>query len=89
MAIFSVNYDLRLPQEYAEFYQALEAYPHIHAMDCCWMIEADAEAGEIRDALMPFLAGGDALFVNRVSDGWAGAGTQCGQWLNQRIAQYA
>nr|WP_298375638.1 hypothetical protein [uncultured Halomonas sp.] len=89
MAIFSVNYDLRLPQEYNEFYDVLETYPHIHAMDSCWLIETDVEAGTIRDALMPHIASGDAVFVNRLSDDWAGTGIHCEQWLKQRAKKYA
>ncbi|SHF49550.1 hypothetical protein SAMN02745148_02770 [Modicisalibacter ilicicola DSM 19980] len=89
MAIFSISYDLQLPQEYAGFYDTLEAYPHRQVMDSCWLIEANADAGEIRDALVPHISGGDALFVSRVSDDWAGAGTHCGEWLNEPKRQYA
>ena len=89
MAIFSISYDLQRPQEYTGFYDTLEAYPHWHVMDSCWLIETEASAGDVRDALMPHISGGDSLFVSRVSDDWAGAGTQCGEWLNAPQRQYA
>lgn len=82
MAIFSVNYDLYFPKEYKEFYDALESYPHAHVMDSCWLIEAQGDAKSIRDTLMPHLNSNDSLFVARISEDWAGAGTQCGEWLN-------
>lgn len=88
MAIFSVNHDLSQPKEYAEFYDVLEAHTHMHVMDSCWLIESDGDARSIRDQLMPHIHSSDALFVTRVSQDWAGAGTQCGQWLNEDGRQY-
>ncbi|SFH86682.1 hypothetical protein [Modicisalibacter xianhensis] len=82
MAIYSIAYDLFQPQEYQAFYECLEAFPHVHVMDSLWLVQANEEAGALRDRLMPLISGGDALFVSRVSQDWAGAGTQCGEWLN-------
>lgn len=82
MAVYSVSYDLGLPSEYASLYQALKAYTHIHVMDSHWLIQAQGDAKTIRDELMQHIDGNDALFVSCVSRDWAGAGTQCGGWLN-------
>ncbi|MDW5375479.1 hypothetical protein R6258_00975 [Halomonas sp. HP20-15] len=83
MPIFSVHYDLNLPDEYAAFYDALETYKHLHVMDGCWLIEAPCNATDIRDQLRPHLTSQDALLVTHVNEDWAGAGTQCGDWLNE------
>jgi hypothetical protein len=83
MAIFSVSYDLYLLQEYKEFYDTLEKYTHRYVMDSCWLVESEGSAGDVRDSLVPHINGGDSLFVSRVSEDWAGAGTQCGQWLDE------
>lgn len=90
MAVFSVNYDLYLPREYKAFYGVLEAYPHVQVMESCWLVELPAEdAKSVRDMLMRHINANDSLFVTRVSYDWAGAGTQCGQWLNRDERQYA
>lgn len=82
MAIYSIAYDLLYPREYSDFYGCLESYPHVQVMDSFWLIQTESDASDIRDQLMPLLSGGDALFVSEVSQDWAGAGTQCGKWLN-------
>ena len=82
MAIYSIAYDLFQPQEYQAFYDCLEAFPHVHVMDSLWLVQTDDNAGALRDCLLPLLSGGDSLFISRVSQDWAGAGTQCGEWLN-------
>ncbi|MFC3292597.1 hypothetical protein [Modicisalibacter luteus] len=58
-------------------------------MDSFWLIEADSDAKTIRDELHVHLEGGDVLFVAQVSKDWAGAGTQCEQWLNASNRKYA
>ncbi|WP_136067744.1 hypothetical protein [Modicisalibacter radicis] len=83
MPIFSVHYDLDLPDEYAAFYDALEAYTHRHVMDGCWLLETTGNAADIRDRLRPHLTSQDSLLVAQVSQDWAGAGTECGDWLNE------
>ena len=82
MAIYSVAYDLFQPQEYSAFYDCLESCPHVHVMDSFWLIQTESDASALRDQLMPLISGGDALFITQVSHDWAGAGTQCGEWLN-------
>lgn len=81
MAIYAIAYDLTLPQEYNGFYECLESYPHVHVMDSFWLIQADTESGELRDSLLPYIKRGDSLFISGMSQDWAGAGTQCGDWL--------
>lgn len=88
MAIFSVSYDLYLPSEYKEFYDAIEGYPHTHVMDSCWLIEAQGNAQTIRDWLVEYIDDRDSLFVTRLSRDWAGARTHCGQWLNEEERDY-
>ncbi len=83
MPIFSVHYDLSLPDEYASFYEILESHTHLHVMDGCWLLEAAGSAADIRDQLRPHLTREDALLVTHVSQDWAGAGTHCGDWLNE------
>lgn len=83
MSIFSVHYDLNLPDEYAAFYDALESHAHLHVMDGCWLLEAAGSAAKIRDQLRPHLTSQDSLLVTHVSQDWAGAGTECGEWLNE------
>ena len=81
MAIYSIAYNLNFPQEYNAFYECLESYPHIHVMDSLWLIQTDSESGELRDRLLPCINKGDALFISRMNQDWAGAGTHCGDWL--------
>ncbi|WP_129139888.1 hypothetical protein [Modicisalibacter coralii] len=82
MAVFNVSYDLQQPETYEGFYSLLESFPHDHIMDGCWLVESDDDAGSLRDQLKAHIHGQDAVFVVRIGDDWAGAGTQCGGWLN-------
>lgn len=88
MAIYAVAYDLTFPQEYNAFYECLESYPHIHVMDSLWLVQTDCESGDLRDQLSTHIHKGDALFVSRMNQDWAGAGTQCGDWLKATERQW-
>jgi hypothetical protein len=89
MSIFTISYDLYFPKDSKAFYYALASYPHAQIMDSFWLIEADSDAKTLRDELLEHLNGDDVLFVTQVSKDWAGAGTQCGQWLNASDRKYA
>ena len=88
MAIYAVGYDLTFPHEYNAFYECLESFPHVHVMDSLWLIQTDSGSGEIRDRLLAHINKGDALFVSRMNQDWAGAGTQCGDWLKATERQW-
>jgi len=86
MAVFVVAYDLNaIGQNYTCITAKLGGLPHCHAQGSVWFVEYAGTAGELRAYLAPCLDSNDKLFVDLVSNTWAGWGMPtCGQWLNQR-----
>ncbi|WP_163648606.1 hypothetical protein [Modicisalibacter sp. 'Wilcox'] len=82
MPVYAVNYDLQRPDAYDGFYDILESVPHVSVMDGFWLLETEGDAGALRDRLKGQVHQEDAVFVMRVDEDWAGAGTRCGAWLN-------
>ena len=82
MAIYSVVFELLLPQEYEAFFSRLQNYPCKYVTDTCYLVEAEISSDFLRDKLMPLMGERDRVFITRVCDDWASAGTQCGSWLS-------
>ena len=86
MAVFIIAYDLKKPgKDYTSLIEAIEAAPHCHAQGSVWFVDLSGPATTIRDTLRAHMDANDILFVDRVSDQWAGwAMPVCGRWLNAR-----
>ncbi|GHA83147.1 hypothetical protein GCM10007159_00040 [Modicisalibacter luteus] len=84
MATYLVVFDLLLPQEYEAFCNQLQVYPCKHVTDTCYLIEIEIEISSehLRDKLMPLMGERDRVFIARIGEDWASAGTQCGSWLS-------
>jgi hypothetical protein len=87
MAVFLAAYDLNTP---GKDYEPLLAYlrtfgAYCHAQRSLWFLEWAGSSSQLRNAIGQHLDENDVLFVDRVSDTWAGLHMpKCGQWLNDR-----
>ncbi len=86
MPVFVIAYDLRSPgKDYTSLISAIQAAPWCHAQGSVWFVEHPGPASVIRNILMGQMDANDVLFVDRVSDAWAGKSmAACGKWLNAR-----
>lgn len=86
MACFIVTYDLnQTGQNYACLTAKLRALPHCHAQGSVWFVQWTGTPSTLRDHLKSCLDQNDKLFVDLVSNSWAGYNMPvCGKWLNDR-----
>ena len=84
MPAFIVAYDLDQPgQNYTCIIERLNTLPHCHAQESVWFVLFEGTAPDLRAYLAACLDSNDKLFVDQVSNGWAGWGMPvCGNWLN-------
>jgi hypothetical protein len=82
--VFVVAYDLKTPgKDYRELIAAIESVPHCHAQGSVWFVQHAGPPSAIRNILAQHMDANDTLFVDRVSNTWAGLHMPtCGQWLN-------
>jgi hypothetical protein len=75
MAIFHISYDLMVPgQSYAKLTGAIQALgPYSHILGSTWLVQSNASAAQIRDALLPCLDANDRIIVTKIND-WATKG---------------
>jgi hypothetical protein len=86
MPVFIVAYDLNRPgQQHDRLAEQLSRFPHCHAQQSVWFIEALGPASALASALSQFIDTNDKLFVDQVTGTWAGFNMPvCGKWLNDR-----
>jgi hypothetical protein len=86
MTVFIVAYDLnQVGQNYTCITRKLEALPYCHAQGSVWFVDWHGTASSLRDHLASCCDANDKLFVDPVSNTWAGRGMpNCGTWLNGR-----
>jgi hypothetical protein len=84
MALFLVGYELHELQEYTEFYDALESYPHCWALEGCCLVATNKNAYIVYLELAPLVGSGDSLFVCSLGGQWFGAGYQCIDVLKEK-----
>jgi hypothetical protein len=74
MKTYLIGYDLKAGQDYESLIQAIKKAGSTwwHNLDSTWLIRADADAGVIRDYLMPHIYKDDKLLVVEIVRGtWA------------------
>jgi hypothetical protein len=86
MSVFVIAYDLKNPgKDYTSLISAIQTVPWCHAQGSVWFVEHPGPASTVRDILIGHMDANDVLFVDRVSDTWAGRNMSvCGNWLNAR-----
>jgi hypothetical protein len=86
VAIFIVCYDLKkIGQNYDCITEKLEKLPYCHAQGSVWFVDYSGDTSQLRTHLQPCLDENDILFVDLVSNKWAGVlMPTCGKWLNDR-----
>jgi CRISPR/Cas system-associated endoribonuclease Cas2 len=90
VAYFVVTYDVRLRNHsYQPLYDQLNAWQAAHLQDSVWLLEMNATAAAIRDALMAHMHRDDTACVVQLAVGanWAtrGARPEGTAWLQARF----
>ena len=88
MAVFVVSYHLRKPErDYGPFFERLNSYASVQALETAWLVEHGGYAGELRDQLFESLDPDDGLLVALMEGeaGWNKLEGRAREWMLERF----